>query len=254
MCGICGIHEYARQGTPRLEPIETMTDALAHRGPDGAGTWCAPRLALGHRRLSIFDLSAAGLQPMHSADGLATVVFNGEIYNYRELRADHERRGHRFRSGTDTEVLLEHYRLHGPRALDDFRGMFAFALWDAARDVLVVARDRLGVKPLYWWDRDGTFLFASELTSLLRHPDVRAELDRSRLAEWYALRFTPAPGSSSPGITSRWARAACGRSPTGTFPSPSRSPTVARRRSAGCPSSRSRCGCACAPTCRWASS
>jgi asparagine synthase (glutamine-hydrolysing) len=200
MCGICGIHEYARQGTPRLEPIAAMTDALAHRGPDGAGTWCTPRLALGHRRLSIFDLSSAGLQPMHSADGLATVVFNGEIYNYRELRADHERRGHRFRSGTDTEVLLEHYRLHGPRALDDFRGMFAFALWDAARDVLVVARDRLGVKPLYWWDRDGTFLFASELKSLLRHPDVRAELDRARLAEWYALRFTPAPATLFRGI------------------------------------------------------
>lgn len=200
MCGICGIYEYGRSGAPALDAIEPMTHAIAHRGPDAAGTWCNGRLALGHRRLSIFDLSAAGAQPMHSADGLATVVFNGEIYNFKELRPEHERDGYAFRTGTDTEVLLQHYRRHGVAALDDFRGMFAFALWDAVQERLLLVRDRLGIKPIYYVDRDGVLLFASEIKSLLQHPLVRPQLDRARLSEWFALRFTVAPDTILQGI------------------------------------------------------
>lgn len=200
MCGICGIFEYATTRTPRLDAVVPMTAAIAHRGPDGDGTWCGPRIALGHRRLSIFDLSTAGANPMWSADRKAVVVYNGEIYNFKEIRQAHEREGRAFRTGTDTEVLLEHYRRHGIRALDDFRGMFGFALWDEELQRLFVVRDRLGVKPIYYVDQGGVLLFASELKSLLRHPEVSAELDREALGEWFALRFNNAPGTLFRGI------------------------------------------------------
>lgn len=200
MCGICGIYEYGRSGEPDLRPITAMNDAIAHRGPDGDGVWIHDRLALGHRRLSIFDLSSAGAQPMASADGKATIVFNGEIYNFKELRVAHEREGRHFRTGTDTEVLLEHYRRHGIAALDDFRGMFAFALWDDERQRLFLVRDRLGIKPIYYVVRDGVLLFASEVKSLLKHPLVSARLDRARLAEWFALRFSIAPDTLFEGV------------------------------------------------------
>lgn len=193
MCGICGIYEYGRSGPADLSPVGAMTDQLVHRGPDGEGTWFGPRVALGHRRLSIFDLSTAGAQPMCSPDGKLVISFNGEIYNFKELRALHEKRGLRFRSGTDTEVILAEYRQRGIDSLQAFRGMFAFALWDEDRQTLYVVRDRLGIKPLYYVNVDGILVFASEIGSLLAHPRVSAVLDRERLAEWLALRYTSSP-------------------------------------------------------------
>ena len=200
MCGICGIYEYARSDAATLDSIHAMTAALEHRGPDSGGTWTRDRLALGHRRLSIFDLTSAGDQPMHSPDGQIVVVLNGEIYNFPELRTELERDGARFRTRTDTEVLIAQYARHGIDGLAGLRGMFAFALWDARQSRLYVVRDRLGVKPLYWAMRDGVLVFASELKSLLRHPLVRPVLARERLAEWLALRYTVAPGTLFRGI------------------------------------------------------
>ena len=177
-----------------------MTDALAHRGPDGDGIWCRDRLALGHRRLSIFDLSNRGAQPMLSRDGRHVIAYNGEIYNFKELRHPLEQQGLIFRSETDTEVLLAQYQRYGIEGIGALRGMFAFALWDENEQALFLVRDRLGIKPLYFIDRGGLLLFASEIKSLLCHPEVTAELDRRQLWEWLALRYTIAPNTLFKGI------------------------------------------------------
>jgi asparagine synthase (glutamine-hydrolysing) len=201
MCGICGIYEYGRTGTANLQPIAAMTEALAHRGPDDNGVWYRDRVALGHRRLSIFDLSSRGAQPMLTADERLTIAFNGEIYNFPELREPLERDGYPFRTGTDTEVLLAHYQRHGIGGLSALRGMFAFALWDETAQCLYLVRDRLGVKPLYYSDQGGVLLFASEIKALLKHPDMTPHLDRARLKEWLALRYTVAPNTLFEGIS-----------------------------------------------------
>src|SRR5438270_2699347 len=151
MCGIVGIYAYHYAANP-IDPGELcrIRDHMAARGPDGAGTWCSQdgRVGLGSRRLAIIDLSESGLQPMASADGKLIVTFNGEIYNYRELRRDLEGRGHVFRTQTDTEVLLHLYAAKGAEMVDDLRGMFAFGLWDAEKRGLLLARDPYGIKPL----------------------------------------------------------------------------------------------------------
>jgi asparagine synthase (glutamine-hydrolysing) len=152
-----------------------MGHLLDHRGPDGAGAWDEPGVALGFRRLAILDLSEAGMQPFVSADGRHVLVHNGEIYNYRELRAELESRGHRFRSATDTEVVLAAYREWGDRCVERFNGMWAFALWDAAKQRLFCSRDRFGVKPFYYtWD-GSRLVFASELKAFRGDPGFRAE-------------------------------------------------------------------------------
>jgi asparagine synthase (glutamine-hydrolysing) len=190
MCGIAGILQLTG---PPPDPalIRRMTGAMLHRGPDDEGLFADGNLALGFRRLSIIDL-ASGHQPMTSDCGRYTVVFNGEIYNYRELRAVLEKdHGARFRTGSDTEVLLASYRAWGPPAVSRFNGMFAFALWDTEERVLFLARDRLGKKPLYWTEVPGGFAFASEVKALLQHPGVSAELERRLLPSFLAYRYVP---------------------------------------------------------------
>lgn len=169
MCGINGIFAYAPHA-PAVDEGEVLRtrDTMASRGPDGVGIWQArnQRLALAHRRLAIIDLTEAGAQPMQSADGRFVVTFNGEIYNYPELRARFERAGTDFRSHSDTEILLHLYRKHGPSMVDELRGMYAFAIWDSQTQRLFLARDPHGIKPLYYSDDGATFRFASQVRAL----------------------------------------------------------------------------------------
>ena len=153
MCGIVGV--FARDGSPvDMATLVAMRDTMRHRGPDDKGAWQNERrdVAIGHRRLAIVDLSSAGRAPMGNEDGSVQVTFNGEIYNHADLRSGLERRGHRFRSRCDTEVLVHLWEEHGPAMVDRLVGMFSFAIWDAGAERMFVARDRLGIKPLYWLD------------------------------------------------------------------------------------------------------
>jgi len=168
MCGIVGFA--SRSGVANRAQVEAQRDALVHRGPDDQGSWLASdcTAALGHRRLSIIDLSPAGRQPMVDATGELEIVFNGEIYNFRDLKSDLEQRGHRFRTKTDTEVLLAAYREWGDDFLRRLNGQFAIGLYDAARRRLLLARDRAGEKPLFYRQADESLSFASELKALFR--------------------------------------------------------------------------------------
>ncbi len=191
MCGIAGIFHLETQKPVDPIRVTAMTDALAHRGPDGAAVWTAPGVGLGHRRLAIIDL-ATGDQPMASADGRHVIVFNGEIYNFREVRATLEALGHAFRTRSDTEVILAAYRQWGGACLDRLNGMFAFALHDAATQSLFLARDRLGVKPLHYARlSDGAVLFASELKGLLAHPLFRRAPDITAVEDFLGLGYVP---------------------------------------------------------------
>jgi asparagine synthase (glutamine-hydrolysing) len=205
MCGIAGWIDRARQA-PADCVLKAMTDAIAHRGPDGDGHFRATcregdwQVELGHRRLAIIDLEG-GVQPMLSEDGRTALVFNGEIYNFKELRAELEALGWSFRTHSDTEVLLVAYRMWGTQCLWRLRGMFAFALWDGIRDRLILARDRFGKKPLYLWeDGQGTVVFGSEIKALLAHPRVPALLDRRSVVEYLTWRYVPGPHTLFQGI------------------------------------------------------
>jgi asparagine synthase (glutamine-hydrolysing) len=171
-----------------------MGDAIAHRGPDAEGFWSDPGIGLAHRRLSIIDL-AGGDQPMTNEDGTVVVVFNGEIYNYQALRPELESRGHRFRTHSDTEVLVHLYEEHGPSLVSHLRGMFAFALWDCRRRQLLLARDRLGIKPLYVYRDAEKLVFASEPKGLLAHPDIVPEVDPAALEDYLAFGAVMGPRS-----------------------------------------------------------
>lgn len=191
MCGIAGIFHY--QTVKPVDPrrVERMTEALAHRGPDGAGVWTAPGVGLGHRRLSIIDI-AGSPQPMHSADGRAVIVFNGEIYNYRQLRRRLEQDGARFATDGDTETILAAYQRWGTGCLEHLDGMFAFALYDLDKRQLLLARDRLGVKPLYMAPLgDGSLAFASELKGLTAHPLLRREIDPLAIEDFMTWGYVP---------------------------------------------------------------
>ena len=191
MCGIAGLFY---PDTPKpIDPqrITAMTDAQAHRGPDGSGVWVAPGIGLGHRRLSIIDLGG-GAQPMHSKDGRLSVSYNGEIYNFKEVRAELEVRGAQFRTDSDTEVLLHGWAAWGPAMLDRLNGMFAIALYDNAAKALFLARDRLGVKPLHYAMLvDGALAFASELKGLLAHPLLRRVADVRAVEDFMAYGYVP---------------------------------------------------------------
>jgi asparagine synthase (glutamine-hydrolysing) len=180
MCGIAGVVAAGDWN----DTIAAMTRALLHRGPDDGGVWSAPGVFLGHRRLSILDLSPAGHQPMHF--GPYTIVYNGEVYNFRELRKSLPGP---FQSDSDTEVLLHLYAQHGPKCLDLLQGMFAFAIWDSSRSRLFAARDRLGIKPFYFHSGPDKFLFASEIKALL--PAIDREVDRSALFDFFTYKYTP---------------------------------------------------------------
>ncbi len=205
MCGICGFlvrgEAFAAEA---LEPtVSRMADALRHRGPDAAGTWIDGEagVALGHRRLAIVDLTRDGAQPMVSSCGRHVLAFNGEIYNFRELRAELEAEGIRFRGRSDTEVLLEAIARWGTaEALRRANGMLAFAAWDRRERVLTLARDRIGKKPLYWGRVGDAIFFGSELKALRAHPHFRAEIDRDALAHLVQYSYIPAPASIFRGV------------------------------------------------------
>ncbi len=191
MCGIAGI--FHRQTAKPVDParVRVMTDAMVHRGPDGSGIWTAPGVGLGHRRLAIIDLST-GDQPMTSADGGLTVVFNGEIYNFRDVRRQLEASGAVFRTNSDTEVILHGWRKWGPDCVSHFDGMFAFALYDQASGALFLARDRLGVKPLFYSElSDGCVLFASELKGITAHPLFRRAPEVTAIEDYMAYGYVP---------------------------------------------------------------
>ncbi len=187
MCGLTGVFNV--DGRPvSVSVLKRMTDAVRHRGPDGEGFWTNSYIGFGHRRLAIIDLSPLGHQPMQTGDGQVVLVFNGEIYNYQELRVELESRGHAFRSQTDTEVLLNAYREWGAECVSRLNGMFAFAVWDSQRHRLFIARDRYGVKPLYYRYRNGVLAFGSEIKSILRHPDVSVAVDLCALNEYFSFQ------------------------------------------------------------------
>jgi asparagine synthase (glutamine-hydrolysing) len=193
MCGICGLWETQSVIDPAV--LRAMNDRQAHRGPDDSGLYLNPdgRLGLGFRRLAIIDLSPTGHQPMTNEDGRLWIVFNGEIYNYAALRKDLTAAGHEFRSTSDTETVLHGYEEWGTGLLTRLRGMFAFALWDQSRSQLLLARDRLGIKPLhYYWD-GRRFAFASEIKSLLTLPGVKTDLDPSALWDYFTYLYVPTP-------------------------------------------------------------
>jgi asparagine synthase (glutamine-hydrolysing) len=194
MCGIAGVL-YADPDRP-ADPavLKAMGEAIAHRGPDGEGFWAEPGVGLVHRRLSIIDLSGGG-QPLGNEDGSVQVVFNGEIYNFQELRADLEARGHRFRTRSDTEVLVHLYEEEGEHLVDRLRGMFTFALWDRRRRRLLLARDRVGIKPLYVYRDAEKLLFGSEIKALLAHPGVERTIDVAGLEDYLAFGMIPGAGS-----------------------------------------------------------
>ena len=194
MCGIAG---FIQSGSARriAEPmliLRAMTDAVRHRGPDDEGYYVAGPVALGHRRLRIIDLETGG-QPMTNEDGSLILVYNGEVYNFRELRVQLEAKGHAFRTHSDTEVILHAYEEYGEGCLDRFNGMFAFALWDGRRGRLFAARDRMGKKPFYYAMRDGIFIFGSEMKALLKHPLVRPEMSPYTMSRYLAFGYVPAP-------------------------------------------------------------
>ena len=189
MCGICGF-----TGIKDDALLTRMTECISHRGPDDFGYYQAGDVSFGHRRLSIIDL-AGGSQPMSNEDGSITITFNGEIYNYRELRHTLELCGHTFRTSSDTEVLLRLYENEGLRALQKLNGMFAFAIHDRRRDELFLARDRIGIKPLYYLDLPGRFLFASETKALLAYSGWNSTINPHAVQDYLALRYVPGNNS-----------------------------------------------------------
>jgi asparagine synthase (glutamine-hydrolysing) len=187
MCGIAGIFNVnGEPASPVL--LRKMTDAIAHRGPDGEGFYSDRFVGLGHRRLAIIDLSPAGHQPMISRDAQVVLSYNGEIYNFQELRAELETLGYQFRSRTDSEVALNAWHAWGPHCVTRFNGMFAFAIWDKREQTLFLVRDRYGIKPLYYARFGHTFLFASEQKAILEHPATSRRLDREALLEYFTFQ------------------------------------------------------------------
>jgi len=204
MCGIVGVFHNQSSDRVEAEILTRMRDTMVHRGPDGAGLWLSPdaRVGLGHRRLSIIDLHASAAQPMQNEDGTVLITFNGEIYNHLRLRKELVAAGHTFRTvSSDTETLVHGYEQWGLGGLvKRLSGDFAFAIWDAKRKVLSLARDRIGVKPLYFSFQQGTFLFASEIKALLKHPSVKADVDSCAMYHYLSFLTTPAPMTMFKGI------------------------------------------------------
>ncbi len=195
MCGIAGIF-----GGEDKKLIERMKKAMKHRGPDAHGTFSDKNVTLGHVRLSIIDLSKAGNQPMSNEDGTVWIVFNGEVYNFKELKEDLERKGHKFKSKTDTEAIIHGYEEYGYDVVKKLRGMFAFAIYDSAKKILFLARDRVGIKPLYYTIQDGTFYFASEIKALLEIDGIERKVNKEAFYHYLTLINSPAPLTLFDGI------------------------------------------------------
>src|SRR3954468_104956 len=202
MCGICGILGTQDGFAVDEALVAEMRDTMVHRGPDDAGTWRASDapVAFGHRRLSIVDLSAAGHQPMSNEDGTVWITYNGEIYNHAALREELIAKGHVYRSHTDTETILHLYEEEGERCVERLPGMFAFAIWDSRKREMFLARDRIGIKPLYYSTPPGGFVFGSEIKSLLRHPSIVPDLDEEAFYHYLTFICTPAPLTMFKGI------------------------------------------------------
>lgn len=200
MCGICGVLSFDLTRPIGESLLRRMAGALAHRGPDDEGVWAGPGIGLGNRRLAIIDLSPQGHQPMANEDETVWITFNGEAYNFRELRPALEAAGHRFRSRTDTEVALHLYEDRGPDFVRALRGFFGLAIWDGRQRRLLLARDRLGVKPLYYFVGPDRLVFASEIKAILQDPEVPRELDPEALDAFLAYSVVPGPGTIFKGI------------------------------------------------------
>jgi asparagine synthase (glutamine-hydrolysing) len=204
MCGICGILSTSDSFDASERTVSAMCAVIAHRGPDdhGLGSWSTDRgrVTLGHRRLSIVDLSSAGRNPLGNEDGSVQITFNGEIYNHAALREELEAKGHRYRSRTDTETIVHLYEEEGPRCVERLHGMFAIAIWDGRRNELFLARDRLGIKPLYYAQPPGGFLFGSEIKALLEHGALSPDLDEEAFHHYLTFVCTPAPMTMFAGI------------------------------------------------------
>lgn len=187
MCGICGIN------SDNFQLVQAMNRSLAHRGPDQDGTFCHEGVSLGHRRLSIIDLTEQGKQPMFNEDKTVCLVFNGEIYNFQELRHELEAKGHTFQGNSDSEVIVHGYEQWGKECLHKLRGMFAFAIYDLTAKSFFIARDRIGIKPLYYYYKEGKFAFASEIKAILEDPDITRTLNKQALYDYIGFEFVPAP-------------------------------------------------------------
>ena len=187
MCGIAGIF-HLNGAIASEQALQNMVKSIAHRGPDGEGIYIDKCVGLGHRRLAIIDLSDSGYQPMVTADESIAIVYNGEIYNFRELRSELEGLGHQFKSRTDSEVVLQAWREWGPDCVHRFNGMFAFAIWDKREQSIYLVRDRYGIKPLYWARWGSTILFGSEQKAILQHPEARREVDPEALLEYFTFQ------------------------------------------------------------------
>src|SRR5919202_1309249 len=198
MCGICGVLSL---GPEPIDPdaLRAMTARLVHRGPDADGYFVRDAVGLGFRRLSIVDLQT-GDQPMANEDESVWLIFNGEIYNHLDHRSGLEARGHRYRSRADSEVILHLYEEYGPDCIHHLRGMFAFALWDERRQRLLLARDRLGVKPLYLYEAGRRLIFASELKAMLASGQVLVELDPESIGLYFHYQFVPEPRTPLSGV------------------------------------------------------
>jgi asparagine synthase (glutamine-hydrolysing) len=200
MCGIAG-KLYFDPGRPAdTAAVRRMIGRLVHRGPDDEGMWSNGPVALGHRRLSVIDTSAAGRQPMSNEDGSVWISYNGEVYNHADLRRNLEARGHIYRSRTDTETILHLYEEQGPACVNHLVGMFAFAVWDARARCLVLARDRLGKKPLFYYASDDCLVFASELAALLQDEAVPADIDDTAIHHYFTYGYVPGPGTIFRGV------------------------------------------------------
>lgn len=202
MCAITGVFHFNNSSRVRECDLVKMRDTMIHRGPDDGGIYLSrdERVGLGSRRLSIIDLSSAGHMPMTTMRGGSWIVFNGEVYNFAELRAELQKKGHRFHSHTDTEVILASYQEYGHDCVRRFNGMFAFAIWDETTQTLFAARDHIGIKPFYYAVHNGTFYFASEPKAILAHPDFPKELDEQAVSHYLTFSSSPAPHTLFQGI------------------------------------------------------
>src|SRR5437660_8210674 len=188
MCGIAGILEFGRDARANPPELRRMCDVMSHRGPDDDGIYTDGRAGIGMRRLSIVDL-ATGHQPLSNEDGSIWIVFNGEIYNHLALRPQLEARGHVYRTHSDTETIVHLYEEYGHDCVQHLRGMFAFAIWDRRLRRLFIARDRLGIKPLYYFYDDKKFIFGSEIKAILAYPGIKPGFNQSTLAEYLAFGY-----------------------------------------------------------------